>query len=206
MLARRQWSDNRAQNHERAILAGIYHPFIVTMFRTYRTENDVLMLLEYIPGGELFTYLRKAERFENDVARHYAAEILVALEYLHSLGIVYRDLKPENLLLDAEGHIKITDFGFAKEVPDKTFTICGTPDYLAPEIIKCTGHSAAVDWWALGVLIYEMLAGYPPYWGDSDLEVYRKVLAGGVYAPLGHVRRLLLTLAPLRRPQVPLTL
>jgi serine/threonine protein kinase len=118
------------------------------------------MLLDYVPGGELFSYLRAAERFSNHMGIFYAAEIVSALEYLHAQNIVYRDLKPENILLEACGHIRITDFGFAKRIPDGfTYTLCGTPEYLAPEIIQGRGHGKAVDWWALGVLIFEMLVG-----------------------------------------------
>lgn len=118
------------------------------------------MLLEYIIGGEVFSHLRKAGRFSNEMTKFYAAEIVLAVEYLHTMDIIYRDLKPENLLLDRAGHIKITDFGFAKKVEDRTWTLCGTPEYLAPEIIQSKGHGKAVDWWALGILIFEMLAGY----------------------------------------------
>lgn len=122
------------------------------------------MVLEYVPGGELFTHLRRAGKFPNEQTRFYAAQIVMAIQALHTDGAVYRDLKPENLLLDAEGYIKIVDFGFAKYVEDRTWTLCGTPEYLAPEIIQSKGHGKAVDWWALGILIYEMLAGYgaPP--------------------------------------------
>ena len=97
--------------------------------------------------------------FPNDVALFYVTEIVCALEYLHSIGVAYRDLKPENLLIGADGHLKITDFGFAKKIKDKTFTLCGTPEYLAPEIIMSCGHNHGVDWWALGILLFEMLAG-----------------------------------------------
>lgn len=102
--------------------------------------------------------------FPNDVALFYITEIVTALEYLHSLKIAYRDIKPENLLIAADGHLKITDFGFAKHIEDRTFTLCGTPEYLAPEIIMSVGHNCSVDWWALGILLFEMLAGYPPFY------------------------------------------
>jgi len=102
---------------------------------------------------------------------------------LHSKNIVYRDLKPENILLDSKGHVKLTDFGFAKVVPDRTWTLCGTPEYLAPEIIQSKGHGKAVDWWALGILIYEMLVGYPPFFDDSPFKIYEKILQGKVEFP-----------------------
>ena len=120
------------------------------------------MLFEYVSGGELFSRLRKDGRFSNDVALFYACEILLSIQYLHKMNVVYRDIKPENLLIDKEGHIKITDFGFAKQlINDRTYTLCGTPEYLAPEIIKGSkvGYGKSVDWWALGILMFEMLSG-----------------------------------------------
>lgn len=117
------------------------------------------MLLEYVPGGELFSHLRREVRFANDAAKFYAAEIVLAFQHLHSFNIVYRDLKPENLLITRTGHLKIADFGFAKVVEDRTWTLCGTPEYLAPELIQSKGHNKSVDWWAVGILIFEMLAG-----------------------------------------------
>jgi serine/threonine protein kinase len=121
--------------------------------------------LEPSLGGELFSVLRAKTFFDEHTARFFAAGVVLAFEYMHSKGIIYRDLKPENLLLDARGYLKITDFGFAKKVGDqRTWTLCGTPDYLAPEVVSGQGHGRGVDWWTLGILIYEMLASYPPFY------------------------------------------
>ncbi|CAI2369419.1 unnamed protein product [Moneuplotes crassus] len=163
---------------EKKILETIRHPFIVQLQDTFQTESHVFMLLDYACGGELFSLLRREGRFSNDVGLFFATEIVLAFEYLHSKEIAYRDLKPENLLVDKDGHVRITDFGFAKVVKDKTYTLCGTPEYLAPEIIQSKGHSKYVDWWALGVLIFEMLAGYPPFYDDNPLGIYQKILDG----------------------------
>ncbi|KAF9344434.1 hypothetical protein BGX34_005675 [Mortierella sp. NVP85] len=170
-------------NSEKQILSQVHFPFIVNLFTTFQDDRNLFMLLEYVIGGELFSHLRKAGRFTNDVTRFYAAEIVLAIEYLHARDIIYRDLKPENLLLDNRGHIKITDFGFAKLVEDRTWTLCGTPEYLAPEIIQSKGHGKPVDWWALGILIFEMLAGYPPFFDDNPFGIYEKILAGRIYFP-----------------------
>ncbi|KAG0298291.1 hypothetical protein BGZ98_000256 [Dissophora globulifera] len=170
-------------NSEKQILSQVHFPFIVNLFTTFQDDRNLYMLLEYVIGGELFSHLRRAGRFTNDMTRFYAAEIVLAIEYLHSMDIIYRDLKPENLLLDSTGHVKITDFGFAKRVEDRTWTLCGTPEYLAPEIIQSKGHGKAVDWWALGILIFEMLAGYPPFFDDNPFGIYEKILAGRIYFP-----------------------
>lgn len=162
--------------NEKLILEQLEFPFLVSMLGTFQDSNNIYFVLEYIQGGELFSYLRRCGRFHNNVARFYAAEVTLAFEYLHSKDVIYRDLKPENLLIDASGHIKITDFGFAKNVPDVTWTLCGTPDYLAPEIIQSKGYGRAVDWWALGVLIYEMLAGHPPFYDEDHFKLYEKIL------------------------------
>ncbi|KAG0173595.1 cAMP-dependent protein kinase [Apophysomyces sp. BC1015] len=168
---------------EKEILASIRFPFVVDLFCSFQDGVNLYMLLEYVVGGELFTHLRRAGRFTNDMTRFYASEIVLAIEYLHSKDIIYRDLKPENLLVDQQGHIKITDFGFSKKVEDRTWTLCGTPEYLAPEIIQSKGHGKAVDWWALGILIFEMLAGYPPFFADNSVDIYKKILAGKVQFP-----------------------
>jgi len=168
---------------EKSILLQIAHPFIVNLYAAFQDERYLFMLMEYVIGGELFSQLRKVGRFSSETARFYACEITLAFQYLHGKNIVYRDLKPENLLIDREGHLKITDFGFAKEVVDRTWTLCGTPEYLAPEIIQGKGHGKGVDWWALGILIFEMLAGYPPFYDENPFGIYQKILAGNVDFP-----------------------
>ncbi|MBW0566232.1 hypothetical protein O181_105947 [Austropuccinia psidii MF-1] len=154
--------------------------FCVSLFCTFQDERNLYMLMEFVQGGELFSHLRRAGRFLVDVARFFAANVLLALEGLHQLDIVYRDLKPENILLASNGYIKLTDFGFAKRVPDRTWTLCGTPEYLAPEIIQSKGHGKPADWWAFGILIFEMLVGYPPFFnsdGQGPFGIYEKILA-----------------------------
>ncbi|KAL7746399.1 cAMP-dependent protein kinase catalytic subunit [Sorochytrium milnesiophthora] len=175
--------------NEKSILEMIEHPFLVNLFSSFQDSCNLYMVMEYVSGGELFSYLRRSQahptnqRFSNNVAKFYAAEVCLAFEYLHSKDVIYRDLKPENLLLDSQGHIKITDFGFAKHVPDITWTLCGTPDYLAPEIIQSRGYGKAVDWYALGVLIFEMLAGYPPFYDEDHVKMYEKILQGKIKWP-----------------------
>ncbi|XP_018329229.1 protein kinase DC2 [Agrilus planipennis] len=169
--------------NEKNILQEVRHPFIVNMLWSKKSNTCIYMLFEYVCGGELFSYLRNAGRFSPSTGIFYTAEIVCALEYLHLKNIVYRDLKPENLLLDMDGHLKITDFGFAKKLTDRTWTLCGTPEYLAPEIIQSKGHNKAVDWWALGILVYEMLAGYPPFYDDNPFGIYEKILSGKIDWP-----------------------
>ncbi|KAL6902868.1 kinase-like domain-containing protein [Trichoderma evansii] len=178
--------------HERAVLADVAgHPFITNLQASFSDRDCLYLVLDYVPGGELFSYLRKYRRFDEQVARFYAAEIVLVLEYLHEKqgGVAYRDLKPENLLLDKDGHIKLADFGFAKRLgykddrPVETYTLCGTPEYLAPEVIHNKGHTTAVDWWALGILIYEFLTGYPPFWHQNPIEIYKQIVEKSVVFP-----------------------
>ncbi|TPX73530.1 hypothetical protein CcCBS67573_g05208 [Chytriomyces confervae] len=153
-------------------------PFLVHLYGSFMDCEYLYLVLEYIQGGELFTYLRNVDKLDNESAKFYAAEVVLAFEYLHSANVVYRDLKPENLLIDSRGHIRVTDFGFAKHLEeDETHTLCGTPDYLAPEVIQAKGYGKAVDWWALGILIYEMIAGHPPFFDDDPFRLYEKIVA-----------------------------
>lgn len=163
-------------NDERLMLSIVTHPFIIRMWGTFQDAQQIFMIMDYIEGGELFSLLRKSQRFPNPVAKFYAAEVCLALEYLHSKDIIYRDLKPENILLDKNGHIKITDFGFAKYVPDVTYTLCGTPDYIAPEVVSTKPYNKSIDWWSFGILIYEMLAGYTPFYDSNTMKTYEKIL------------------------------
>lgn len=168
---------------ERKILLKVDHPFIVKLYKTFEDPDHVYFLLEYVYGGEVFSHLRQAGRFSKEYTKFYAGQIVLVLKYLHEMNIVYRDLKPENLLISANGYIKITDFGFAKELREDTSTLCGTPEYLAPEIIQSKGHGLAVDWWALGILMFEMLCGYPPFYDDNPFGIYQKILVGKIDFP-----------------------
>lgn len=169
---------------ERSILRSVNHPFMINLRYAFQTETKLYLVLDYVNGGELFFHLKKEGKFSEARVRLYAAEIALALQHLHSMSIVYRDLKPENILLDADGHIKITDFGLSKEIPEgTTHTFCGTPEYLAPEVLKGQGHGTAVDWWSLGTLIYEMLTGLPPFYSQNINIMYQKILNGELRYP-----------------------
>ncbi|CAN0151670.1 unnamed protein product [Ascophyllum nodosum] len=163
--------------NEVSLLSMIAHPGIVNMFGYFLDDTRLYLVMEYVEGGELFSHLRTCVRFPDSQGKLYAAEIVLAFSYLHNLNVIYRDLKPENLLITREGRIKVADFGFAKVVEDRTWTLCGTPEYLAPEIIQSKGHGRSVDWWSLGVLIHEMLAGYPPFYDENPINIYQKILA-----------------------------
>eukprot|EP00008_Paramoeba_atlantica_P011858 CAMPEP_0201493132 /NCGR_PEP_ID=MMETSP0151_2-20130828/36227_1 /ASSEMBLY_ACC=CAM_ASM_000257 /TAXON_ID=200890 /ORGANISM="Paramoeba atlantica, Strain 621/1 / CCAP 1560/9" /LENGTH=663 /DNA_ID=CAMNT_0047880317 /DNA_START=60 /DNA_END=2051 /DNA_ORIENTATION=+ len=169
---------------ESSVLRRINHPFIVNLKYAFQTKDKLYMILDYLNGGELFFHLSNVDRFSESRAKMYAAEIVLALGYLHENQIVYRDLKPENLLLDMQGHVCVTDFGLVKEgLPygQLTYTFCGSPEYLAPEILQAKGYGRAVDWWALGTFLYEMLEGLPPFYDDDISVMNCKILTQPLY-------------------------
>lgn len=171
---------------ERQVLEVVSHPFIVNLYYAFQTPKKLYFVLEYCPGGELFFHLSRAGRFSEKRCRFYASEILLAIDYLHRLNIIYRDLKPENILLDADGHIKLTDFGLSKEGIQDNFSatsICGTPEYLAPEILERQGHGKAVDWYSLGALMYEMLTGLPPFYTRDRDKLFERIRSGELSYP-----------------------
>ena len=160
----------------------IKNPFVISVVDCWKDDHNLYFLFPFHCGGELFTLMRLYERLSASSVSFYTAELVSALAYLHSLDIAYRDLKPENILLDREGHVVITDFGFAKtvEASGTTWTVCGTPEYLAPEVLEGRGHNRAVDWWSLGILVYEMLVGQPPFTDPSLMGLYQKILTGQI--------------------------
>ncbi|CAN9500130.1 unnamed protein product [Ophioblennius macclurei] len=175
--------DTRQQEHiysEKHILQQTNCTFIIRLFRTFRDDKFVYMLLEACLGGELWTVLRDMSFFDEPSARFCTGCVLEAFDYLHTMGIIYRDLKPENLLLDADGYVKMADFGFAKKIGlgKKTWTFCGTPEYVAPEVIMNKGHDFGADCWSLGILMYELLTGNPPFAGADPIKIYTMVLHG----------------------------
>eukprot|EP01125_Pyxidicula_operculata_P003948 TRINITY_DN1552_c0_g3_i4.p1 TRINITY_DN1552_c0_g3~~TRINITY_DN1552_c0_g3_i4.p1 ORF type:complete len:485 (+),score=110.46 TRINITY_DN1552_c0_g3_i4:160-1455(+) len=172
---------------EQSILTKLDFPFLVTLHYSFQTTHKLYFIMDYINGGELFYHLQKEKTFSEDRVRFYGAEIVVGIEYLHSAGVIYRDLKPENLLLTHEGHIVMTDFGLSKEGlhdrDDRTLTFCGTPEYLAPEILEGKGYGKEVDWWSFGTLMYEMLTGLPPFYCEDVQQMYTKIMTAELELP-----------------------
>lgn len=164
---------------ERSVLAQINNPFIVPLKFSFQSPEKLYLVLAFVNGGELFHHLQREQRFDINRARFYTAELLCALECLHGFKVIYRDLKPENILLDYTGHIALCDFGLCKldmKDEDRTNTFCGTPEYLAPELLLGNGYTKSVDFWTLGVLLYEMLTGLPPFYDENTNEMYKKIV------------------------------
>jgi serine/threonine protein kinase len=172
---------------ERSVLGYVHHPFIVGLNMAFQTASNLFFILDYCAGGELFFHLGKVGRFNEDRSKFYAAQIILALEYVHKKGVIYRDLKPENVLLDEHGNVRLTDFGLSKEgVSDHSTganSFCGTPEYIAPEVLNRQGHGRAVDWWSLGALLYEMITGLPPFYSRNRETMFEKIMHADLTFP-----------------------
>ncbi|KAK7340064.1 hypothetical protein VNO77_20756 [Canavalia gladiata] len=170
---------------ERDILTKMEHPFVVQLRYSFQTKYRLYLVLDFVNGGHLFFQLYHQGLFREDLARIYTAEIVSAVSHLHSNGIMHRDLKPENILLDADGHVMLTDFGLAKQFEESTRSnsMCGTLEYMAPEIILGKGHDKAADWWSVGVLLFEMLTGKPPFCGGSRDKIQQKIVKDKIKLP-----------------------
>jgi len=184
-LKKNEIKDVKQQQHilnEKEIMLECRSPFIVKMYQTFNCPKYLYMLMEPCLGGELWTLLRNSRRFSDQTAAFYVACVILALDYLHTRGVIYRDLKPENLLLDSSGYVKLTDFGFAKQLvgEERAWTFCGTPEYVSPEIITNKSHDQRADVWSLGILVFELLTGAPPFTNRKAVpgQVYQDILKG----------------------------
>lgn len=194
--------------NEKNILLMTNSVFIIKLYETYNGSQTLYFLMEPALGGELYaTYNRKGFHGSEKHALYYIAGVVCAFEHVHERRIIYRDLKPENLLITDKGHEKLTDMGLAKFVIGKTYTTCGTPDYFAPELIASTGHTTAVDWWGLGILTFELMSGHPPFESAYPMQIYSKVMKGinkvpfpvKCQGPVGDLIRALLKKEPSER-------
>nr|XP_008272675.1 serine/threonine-protein kinase Sgk2 isoform X1 [Oryctolagus cuniculus] len=192
VLQKKSILKNKEQGHIMAernvLLKNVRHPFLVGLRYSFQTTEKLYFVLDYVNGGELFFHLQRERRFLEPRARFYAAEVASAIGYLHSLNIIYRDLKPENILLDCQGHVVLTDFGLCKECvepEETTSTFCGTPEYLAPEVLRKEPYDRAVDWWCLGAVLYEMLHGLPPFYSQDVSQMYDNILHQPLQIPGG---------------------
>jgi serine/threonine protein kinase len=188
-------------------LSRLKHPFLIQLHFSFQTATELFLVMDYYPGGDLATQLARNHRFSLDRARFYAAEMILGIEELHAHGIVYRDLKPENVLLSNTGHIVLTDFGLSKQLLGHQYlhhqqeeeshycnnegyyakTFCGTAEYLAPEVLLSQNYGFSVDWWSFGTLLYEMITGITPFWAENHLEMYKRVLNDQLEFPLNLV-------------------
>eukprot|EP00054_Salpingoeca_dolichothecata_P003081 m.25165 g.25165 ORF g.25165 m.25165 type:complete len:737 (+) comp13524_c0_seq1:91-2301(+) len=178
--------DRERTKTERDILVEVRHPFIVRLHYAFQTEGKLYLIMDFLKGGDLFTRLTNEVMFTEEDVKFYLAELTLALDHLHNIGIIYRDLKPENILLDSDGHVAITDFGLSKEYHEedgKTFSFCGTVEYMAPEVVSRKGHDFSADWWSFGVLMYEMLTGDLPFHADNRRDTMKAILQARLPMP-----------------------
>ena len=171
---------------ERNILCKIHHPFLVNLYCSYQTPSNLHYIIDYCPGGELYAIMQRDGLMSESRAKFYAAQLILALEHLHNQGILYRDIKPENILICADGYVRLTDFGLSKmnvSRDSKTATFCGTPEYLAPEVIQNVAYTNAIDWWGIGILIFEMLFGHVPFFDENIQQLYHNIVFNQLVFP-----------------------
>ena len=169
---------------EKIILSSINHPFICKMFWAFQSRKKLHIVMEYYPGGELYHHLKRVRSFSEDHAKFYFAEVLLSLKYLHEKDIAYRDLKPENIVIDIDGHARLTDFGLSKmDMRDESRSFCGSPEYMSPDMLRNQGHTKMVDLYCVGVLLFELITGRPPFYDKNKDEMYSKILNGKLEVP-----------------------
>ena len=180
--------DNKIEQilNEKNIMQQLDNPFIVKLFWSFQSKDTLNFVMDFCPGGELFYHLHNVGCLSENHTKFYFAEILLGIEYLHKQGIIYRDLKPEIVLIDLDGHIRLADFGLSKEglsLDIMTYTFCGSPEYMNPEMLQQSGHTLTVDFYSLGVLLYEMIVGLPPYYSIDRDEMYTRILNNQLILP-----------------------
>lgn len=169
---------------EKNILQSMDHPLVVSIDFFFQDNSFLYIIMPHILGGELFTHLRKFGRFEEEQAKFYSAQMVLALEYLHFLNFIHRDLKPENILIDHTGYLKLADFGFCKRMDKgRTYTLCGTPEYMAPEVVLHKGYGLSADWWSLGILLYEMNSGNSPFYSRNTGKIFKRIISNNYKMP-----------------------
>jgi serine/threonine protein kinase len=169
--------------NEVKILSTLDHPFIQSFIGYNHNTSYIYLAYELANGGDLFSYLRRVGHFETDQVKFYGSQVILMLEYLHHNNVIHRDIKPENLLLDKNGYLKLTGFDNAKICPERTYTICGTPEYMAPETILGKGHGKGVDWWAFGILLYELFTGITPFTENNPVMMMKSIINEKVHFP-----------------------
>ena len=172
--------------NEKNIMLQLESPFIVKLYWSFQSKSKLPFVMDFCAGGELFYHLHNVGKLTEKQAKFYFAEILLGLEYLHKKSIIYRDLKPENVLLDIDGHVRLADFGLSKEnisLNSTTGSFCGSPEYMSPEMLQQTGHSLTIDYYSLGALIYEMILGLPPHYTTDRDEMFRRIIEDPIKFP-----------------------